>query len=79
MIGNIGLNGIQSNDELTSGLDEIEDCSEEDEEEEEEDEEDDNEDNGDQWQPNGGCPVKCIVIFLCVKLFIFHHGIVLKD
>lgn len=48
MIGNIGLNGIQSNDELTSGLDEIEDCSEEDEEEEEEDEEDDNEDNGDQ-------------------------------
>lgn len=38
MIGQSGLNGIQSNDDLTSGLDEIEnECSDEEEETEEND------------------------------------------
>lgn len=36
MIGHSGLNGIQSNDDLTSGQDEIE-CSDEEEETEEND------------------------------------------
>lgn len=46
MIGQSGLNGVQSNDDLTSGLDEIEDeCSEEEEEEEECEDGDDSDDD----------------------------------
>lgn len=46
MIGQSGLNGVQSNDDLTSGLDEIEDeCSEEEEEEECEDGDDSDDDS----------------------------------